>query len=339
MPYRISTVEHRGSGVTMTTPLLIPSFSSKGFAMFEDSGRSEAGEILKATSEFLTEVFLISAYDIYYGHVPHPLELECTPRFVVVDSGGYEILAGSDYSTVMVPRYDCEPWTLENLRSVYNEWPRHIPAVFVSFDHPDVRKPFADQVADAEEFFRTPCQQMTLLLLKPETNEQDTLDGTIDSVVEDAAQLGSFDIVGVTEKELGQTMASRMLQIAKLRLAMDDAGVKSPLHIFGALDPLSVSLYFIAGAEIFDGLTWLRYAYKDGICIYRHNMGVMNYGLHMPDDQLECQIWKDNNDTLQSLQRRMRKFEETRDFGTLEPHADLLSDAYDFLKAKFGGRI
>ena len=339
MPFRTSTVEHRISGVTMTTPLLIPSFSSKGFEIIEDSGRSEAGEILKATSEFLTEVFLISAYDIYYGHVPHPLELEYTPKLVVVDSGGYEVLAGSDYSTVMVPRYDCEPWTPENLESVYSEWPRQIPAVFVSYDHPDVRKPFAGQVADAEEFFRTHCHHMTLLLLKPETREQDTLDDTIKSVVEDAAQLGSFDIVGVTEKELGPTMSSRLFQITKLRLAMDDAGVRSPLHIFGALDPLSVLLYFIAGAEIFDGLTWLRYAYNDGICIYKHNMGVMKYGLHMPDSHLESQIWKDNNDTLQSLRRRMRNFEETRDFGTLEPHADLLYNAYDFLKAEFGGRI
>ncbi|MCY4080283.1 MAG: hypothetical protein OXF54_08570 [Caldilineaceae bacterium] len=307
--------------------------------MLEDSGRSEAGEILKATSEFLTEVFLISAYDIYYGHVPHPLDLERTPNLVVVDSGGYEILDGCDYSTVMVPRYDCEPWTLENLESVYNEWPRHIPAVFVSFDHPDVRKPFADQVADAEELFRTRCQHLTLLLLKPESSEQYTLDGTIDSVVEDAAQLGSFDIVGVTEKELGQTMSSRMLQITRLRLAMDDAGVRSPLHIFGALDPLSVSLYFIAGAEIFDGLTWLRYAYKDGVCIYRHNMGVLKYGLHMPDNHLECQIWRDNCNTLQSLQRRMCNFEATRNFGMLKPHAELLSNAYDFLKKEFGGRI
>jgi hypothetical protein len=41
-----------------------------------------------------------------------------------------------------------------------------------------------------------------------------------------------------------------MLNIAKLPLALDQAGMrKIPLHIFGALDPLSSALYFMAGAE------------------------------------------------------------------------------------------
>jgi hypothetical protein len=34
---------------------------------------------------------------------------------------------------------------------------------------------------------------------------------------------------------------------------LDEAGVKSPIHVFGALDPLTVCLYFVAGAEVFDG--------------------------------------------------------------------------------------
>jgi hypothetical protein len=45
-----------------------------------------------------------------------------------------------------------------------------------------------------------------------------------------------------------------MLNIAKLPLALDQAGMrKIPLHIFGALDPLSSALYFMAGAE-----SWVR---------------------------------------------------------------------------------
>ena len=334
---RTSTIEHRKSGVTLTTPLLIPSFSSKGFGRLEGSGKSEIGDILVATSEFVTEIFLVSAYDIFYEHVPQPRELECTPELIVVDSGGYEILPGCDYSSPMVSRYDCGPWTVENLKSVYSEWPDQLPAVFVSFDHPDVRKPFLDQVSDAQSLFQTRCQHLTLLLLKPESKEQVTLDGTLQSVVGAAAELGSFDIVGVTEKELGHTMFNRMCQIAKLRLAMDDAGVKSPLHIFGALDPLSVCLYFLAGAEIFDGLTWLRYAYKDELCIYTHNVGVVKYGLHISDGYLNWQIWRDNYNALQSLRRRMSEFEATRDFAKFERHVDILFSAYDLLTAEFGG--
>ncbi len=336
---KTSTIHHRDSGVSLPTPLLIPSFSSKGFAKDDESGRSEIGRILKATGEFLTDVFLISAYDIYYKHVPSPLELPYRPDLIFVDSGGYEISTDYDFSSVMVPLPKSENWNSEMLESVLDEWPDQMPAVFVSYDHPDERKPFAEQVADARKLFRTRRQHLTLLLLKPESDGDTTLDKTIGSAVADAADLGSFDIVGVTEKELGRSMLDRMAQIARLRLAMDEAGVTRPLHIFGALDPLTVCLYFIAGAEIFDGLTWLRYAYNDGICIYTHNSGAMKYELNLLDDHLRSRVLTENYYELQALKQRLLEFEETRDFGKLRPHEDLLKNAFDSLKTRFSGRF
>ena len=58
---RTSTILHKDSEVSKTTPLLIPSFSSKGFARSKKDGKSEIGKILAMAGEFLTEVFLISA--------------------------------------------------------------------------------------------------------------------------------------------------------------------------------------------------------------------------------------------------------------------------------------
>ena len=335
---RTSTIRHTESGVSMTTPLLILSFSSKGFARSKKDGKSEIGNILATAGEFLTEVFLISAYDIFYEHLPHPSDLSCTPEMIFVDSGGYEISTDCGYSSVIDPPSRPESWTTANLESVYDDWPDLVPAVFVSFDHPDDRKPFADQVADARKLFR--CREhLTLLLLKPETKTQKTLEETIKSAVANVAELESFDIVGVTEKELGQTMIDRMSQITMLRLAMNEGGVKTPLHIFGALDPLSVCLYYIAGAEIFDGLTWLRYGYHDGLCIYTHNLKVVKYGLYMPDDLVRSRTLTENYYALQSLQHRLLEFETTHNFDKLKPHAKLLSDACDSLKTKFKGRF
>ena len=336
---RTSTLQHKELGVSMTTPLLIPSFSSKGFAISKKTRKSEIGKILATAGEFLTEIFLISAYDIFYGHLPHPSEFTCVPEMIFVDSGGYEISTDCDYSSVIDPLSYPESWAIENLQSVLDEWPNHIPAVFVNFDHPDNRKSFANQIADARKLFRNRRHQLTLLLLKPETKDQKTLKKTIDAAVANTSELRNFDVIGVTEKELGSTMLERMAQITRLRLAMDEADVKNPLHIFGALDPLSVCLYYISGAEIFDGLTWLRFGYKDGLCIYKHNLGVVNYGLHFSDDLVRTRSLAENLYTLQELQQSLRDFETTYNFEKFGPHEELLKNAYDSLKTRFKGRL
>ena len=335
---RTSTLRHTDSGVSITTPLLIPSFSSKGFTRSPADGKSEIGAILETVSEFLTEAFLISAYDVFHGDLPRPEHLPCKPEIVFVDSGGYEVSTYFDYASAVVPPMHPKAWTTENLESVLDDWPNEVPAVFVNFDHPGDRKSFAEQVEDARRLFRKRRQHLTLFLLKPETKDQNTLQKAIRSAVANVGDLGSFDIIGVTEKELGGTMIERMVRLASLRLAMDDAQVAAPIHVFGSLDPLSVCLYYIAGAEIFDGLTWLRYAYSDGLCVYMHNHGI-RYGLHVRDAEIRSRAIADNCYTLQGLQQQLVTFEATRDFDKLEPHAKIIADARDALKARFKGRL
>src|SRR5690606_32377632 len=128
----------------------------------------------------------------------------------------------------------------------------------------------------------------------PQTSEESTLDDTLKSAIAHVEELGSFDIVGVTEKELGRSMLDRMVNVAKLRLAMDEAELRIPIHVFGALDPLSASLYYISGAEIFDGLTWIRYAYENGRCVYMHNLGALKYGIHTSNDLVKSRAISEN---------------------------------------------
>lgn len=336
---RSSTIRHKLSGVTLQTPLLIPSFSSKGFARSKKDGKSEIGKILATAGEFLTEAYLISAYDIYYQDVPSADNLPFTPDLIFLDSGGYEISTDRDYSSVIDPLPAPEPWDVEKLKSVLGDWPEEIPAVLVSYDRPDERKPYPEQVANARKLFRDHRNQLGLLLLKPETESQNTLKETLGAAAVNASELGCFDIIGVTEKELGRSMIDRMTQIATLRLAMDNADVTAPIHVFGALDPLSVCLYFIAGAEIFDGLTWIRYAYNDGMCVYMHNASVVNFGLYERDNLVKSRTVANNYYYLQDLEHRLREFEATRTFDKLEPHSELLVKACDSLKTKLKGRL
>ena len=155
----------------------------------------------------------------------------------------------------------------------------------------------------------------------------------------DVSKLGLFDIVGVTEKELGRTMLERMLQVARLREAMDRAQIDAPLHIFGALDPLSVYLYFISGAEIFDGLTWLRYGYRDGICVYLHNYHVLAHGLEKSDEQIRTKVLSDNLYGLDRIRRSLLDFSLSKDFGKLTPHDVLAKNAYDSLQSALNGGL
>lgn len=334
---RSSTIRHKPSGVSLQTPLLIPSFSSKGFAKSKKEGKSEIGKIFGASGEFLTEAYLISAFDIYYGHIPKPEDLPFKPEMVFLDSGGYEISTDRDYSSVIDPLPAPEPWTCAEWESVVTAWPEEVPVVAVSYDHHEERVSFAEQIRLAQQRFRGCRTHLHLFLLKPESASQMTLKEALKAAIAGAEELGSFDIIGVTEKELGSSMLDRMVQIATLRRAMDEAEVAAPLHIFGALDPLSVCLYYLAGAEIFDGLTWVRYGYHDGRCIYTHNLGVLRYGLHVNFDAVKARALADNYYCLQDLQRRLREFEMTRNFDKLEPHATLLSNACDSLKTRLKG--
>src|SRR5258705_12214627 len=95
------------SGDVLETPLLVPSFSSKGFRYrkFKNSKKiqSEITALLSATSEALTGPVLFSAYDIAMSFINKPpggKNLQYFPQFTFLDSGGYETSEGYDLSEV-----------------------------------------------------------------------------------------------------------------------------------------------------------------------------------------------------------------------------------------------
>ncbi|TYL86102.1 hypothetical protein [Bradyrhizobium cytisi] len=67
----------------------------------------------------------------------------------------------------------------------------------------------------------------------------------------------------MTEKEAGDTFVERLTFVARLRALLDANDVYKPIHVFGGLDPFMAPLYFLAGADVVDGLTWLRMAFSD----------------------------------------------------------------------------
>jgi hypothetical protein len=92
----------------------------------------------------------------------------------------------------------------------------------------------------------------------------------------------------------------------------------------GSLDALTNTLYFLAGAEIFDGLTRVRFGYHDGRSMYAQNYGVLKdtEGLRRGTSERYFEMWRNNYYYLEKLRTQMINDEKTKDlsyFGDLKP--------------------
>lgn len=332
---RTSKLTHPTSGVSLETPLLVPSFSSKGFG-FGPGGKPEVQRVLDASQEFITRTCLVSAYDVHYGYVPEPKDLTITVDLFFLDSGGYEVSEDHDLSAIEKPIHRPGDWDVAKLRAVWERWPDGLPAVLISYDHSGHRMPMAEQLRDAKQAASAAPAHLHSFLLKPEAQEERSLEPALRALQAQIGELEGFQLLGLTEKELGRSPLERMVRIAGLRKALDDASLRIPIHVFGALDPLSVSLYFVAGAEVFDGLTWSRYAYNAGQCVYLHSNAAATYGLDVDDDEARVRTIKDNLRYLDHLERSLRRLAETGDWGHLTDNRDLARVASERMLRQIG---
>jgi hypothetical protein len=325
---RISTVGKK-LGLNISTPILIPSFSTKGFR-FDQEGRSEISNIVNLMSEWLTESMLVSAHDIYHKYIPE--DISTVTDLVFIDSGGYEKLIDDDFSSVFFTGSSVHEWNENFLKEVYDKWTNLTSCVIVSYDN---KKPVQEQIESANDLFINYPDSLHSILLKREKEEQCYIN--INSILSNIQNLGKFDIIGLTEKELGNSLLTRMNNIAIIRQELDNNGINTPLHIFGSLDPVTSPLYFLAGAEIFDGLTWLRYSYLNGIAVYQHNYGAIQTGVSIRDDRVRTQSFAENINYLEELKLQMKSFVLNKgDFTKFKFHADLFRTSYDSLCTKLG---
>ena len=244
-----------GNAPSVSTPLLLPSFSSKGFP--------RVAATLKAMEEYISDEVLISAYDIHYSLIKPPFDFAST---IFLDSGGYEASKDSELSETFEGEHIPRGWSSEMYAQVVANWSSTSPTVFVSFDHPEHRLSVAEQIERAKALKLPNKHSSRALLIKPESKNAKRLH--LKSITPFVRDMTEFAVIGVTEKEIGNSVLDRMLNIASLRNEIDCHFKDMPIHIFGSLDTLSTCLYFVAGADIFDGLTWLRYAFSNGDTIY-----------------------------------------------------------------------
>ncbi len=314
---RSSKIKHP-LGFQVETPLMVPSFSSKGFAFKRkrkktDNDVSEVVDALEFSKEFLTECILVSAYDIFHKHINFQEKDICT-NVTIIDSGGYESGDTYDISTTTKFNYDLKEWDVNKLINVLDSWPEHKAAIVVSFDKGNHRVSLKEQISAAKNLFEKYPKMLSTFLIKPETKEQDYIQ--TENILAQINELNHFKIIGLTEKELGNSILIRMLNIHRIRKSLDENGNYAPIHIFGSLDPITSILYFFAGAEIFDGLTWLKYSYLNNAAIYNSNFGVLNseLGINTRDGQVKVMAITKNTYYLEKMKYTMKDFLVHNDF-------------------------
>jgi hypothetical protein len=339
MEARINRLKHP-SGIVLETPLLISSFSSKGFKFLKKikSGKkirqqSEVGELIKSTAEAITECALVSAFDInyYLGSEENLIrKYNLLPKILFIDSGGYETIEDYDFSEVYKYPINSKKWSSEMHSTVLEKF-ESIPSVFVSYDNgQDRRISLKSQIERAKKLFDRFPMQMNDFLIKPGNKKDHLLN--IDEIVENISLLKRFNIIGMTEKELGDSTAERMRNIKEVRLALDKVGSSSPIHIFGNLDPLISVLYFISGAEIFDGLTWLRFAFYEGMTLYKSNVDIFAGRQNEKDHLNNKMVMMQNLIYLRSLTQQMKSFVKTYNEGKRDEAYNCFSYVGDRVK-------
>jgi len=313
---------------TLETPLLVPAFSSRADPYIQ--------RILKFAKAYIVDPILISAYDVYYKR---SIKNITCPHAIFLDSGGYECSKRFDISEVYYLKDKPKKWNIKLYGEVLNFWPHNIPTIAICYDYNKKGMSINEQISSAKNFFKGKSYFLSDILLKPENNEELAII-EIDSIIKEMDSLRDFNIIGFTEKEIGNSVLDRMNNIAKLRIAMRKANINKPIHIFGSLDPISAPLYFISGADIFDSLTWIRFSYFKGMTIYQNNYAVLKQYLEYKTDRLISQYYVDNINSLKSLQMQMKKYISTDgNFEVFESNSDPIEKAYQALKTRIGGEL
>jgi hypothetical protein len=325
------------ASIAVDLPRLVPSFSSKGFPVVSKGNgryRSEVSNALALMGPYLKQSLLVSAYDICHDLLQGTESFIGNAELVFLDSGAYEL--SEEYDSTEPKQFPYAPlkFPLSAYKKVLSNLPRGAQIVISNYDWGTKRKPLSEQIDAGRRLFNKYSQFLSNFIVKPGTAR--LLD--IDEVIRHLKHMRKFDVIGVTEKELGDNLIDRLRGIAKLRAAMNRENIEAPLHIWGGLDPVITPLYFFVGAEVFDGVSWLRYAYHRGAAVYRDSYGVLHpqLGVMQSRDHTQSLTLSHNVSFLDSLTTSLRRFVDAncQDFSMFEDNRDAFERAYKTLASE-----
>lgn len=285
------------------TPLLVPSFSSEVNRTTQMDIR-QIHQNLRIDG-FLSSTSLVSAYDMYYKFIDI-MNIWCSD-IVFIDSGNYEHKWSPNPNTETI-------WSL----AMYHEVLKSLPpptsgVVLINYDE---RLRIKEQISSAKKIFDIYPTYTKDFLCKPIDEKNSNIDVT--GLIKNTSSLSQFDILGLTEKELGDSPIMRCTNLLRIRHALDSDGISLPIHIFGCLDPLNIIIYFLCGADIFDGLVWLKYSFYENMAIYIKNYALLSKSWSMSNSQFRVYSYVLNLKALSHLTYLMQSYALTHKLESLE---------------------
>jgi len=319
-------------------PRLIPSFSSKGFPFVESKKSkrktSEANDALELTGATITDSILISAYDVFHKYLVKPERFYDNKELIMIDSGGYELSLEFDSTEPKQSPYEPEKsFDARSYEDILSTLPKGHPIAVTNFDHESVGKDFEKQIQSAQALFNRYPEFLSDFIIRPSGRARFV---NVDDIIRHIEKMRRFHIIGLTEKELGVSLLDKLVSIANLRSAMNRKGMDTPIHVWGGLDPVTSPLYFCAGAEIFDGVSWLRYGYYGDAAIPRDAYTALDLGVQTSWRRAQAIRLAKNLSYLEALTIRMRTFvdEGGRNFSVFDTHHEAIKEAYKALCTK-----
>ena len=249
-------------------------------------------------------VCLISASDIAKGLIPS--DAVSTTNLVVVDSGCYE---------------EQEGWSVGEYHEILQGIDTEANVIAVNFDR---HGSIDDQIQSASEDFVHAPSAASDFLIKPTSKEEIV---NIAQMRKYPLELSQFNAIGVAAREIGSSFLRRCQSVIMLRDILNEVGLDTPIHVFGAITPPELFTYFLCGADIFDGLNWLRFAYrKQGLLTMTHAATEdMKWNKH--DYELKIEERTNNLRFLYNMQESMRQYCKTHDLSEIVCQFPIASDA------------
>ena len=287
--------------VGILTPLLVPSFSSCGFR--------RVAEIYGEMRDKLYGVCLVSASDLASGCVPAGVIDEV--NVTVIDSGMYESRKQADECIVRGLPTASGPWSRDDYFEIAADVDAAANGILVNYDG---YEPLEQQIRQAAEDFSHAPHTANDFLVKPESPARLV---NVARLAKHVGELTQFDIIGIAAREAGDSLTQRCRTVVTLRDTLDDANLNLPIHVFGAITPLEVLTYFFCGADVFDGLNWLRLAFRQQGSISIEETAFDDMKTNHPDFELRKDAWTANLSFLYRLQVSLQRYASTRDLGEL----------------------